>query len=359
MHQVEVASATGDYPVVVGRGILTDLAQRLAEVEVGAPWAVVSNATVSPLYGAAAAAVLGAAPPLELPDGESFKTLDGLAAVCRFLVAEGLHRGGTVVAVGGGVVTDLAGFAAAVYLRGVRWVAVPTTLLAMVDAAVGGKTGANLAEGKNLVGVFWPPRLVVADVMTLATLPPRQLRAGLAEVVKVAWLGDQGLLELLEEPLARFSDRTPEAWERLVLRAIGVKVGVVAADEREQGARQALNFGHTVGHALEAAMGYGRLLHGEAVAWGMLAEARVARQRGLLGDEGWRRLRRAVAALGPLPELGTVSMGRIFEHLDRDKKRDGSGVAWVLPTDDGVKLGQRVTAGEVQEALAWLLAGAA
>ena len=349
-----IRSERGAYTVLVGEGLLARLGELAAAEGVPRPRAVGSDVTVGPLWARAAAEALGAGAPLELPDGEASKCWSQIETVLATLLARGLHRGDTVAAVGGGVVTDLIGFAAAVYLRGIDWIAVPTTLLAMVDAAVGGKTGINLGAGKNLAGAFWPPRLVVADVATLATLPPRELRAGLAEVVKHAWIADRGLLELLDRPIDVPSSLSWERWRDLVARAVTVKAEVVEADEREAGRRAALNLGHTVGHALEAVTGYRRFLHGEAVAWGLLAAAELSLRRGLLSESSAGRLRSAVTALGPLPPVADLSVEGILDHLARDKKRDDGGVAWVLPTDDGVVLGQRVATAEVRDVLATL-----
>jgi 3-dehydroquinate synthase len=256
------------------------------------------------------------------------------------------------MALGGGIVTDTAGFAAAIYLRGVRWVAAPTTLLAMVDAAVGGKTGVNLPQGKNLVGSFWPPGLVVIDVDTLATLPERELCAGLAEVVKSAWIGDHDLLSYIPVPSDRsYGSLRPAEWETLVARSLAVKVAIVEADERESGRRKALNLGHTLGHALEAATGYTRFLHGEAVAWGLEAAAILSRQRGLLSSESEQRLRRAASGLGARPPISDLDPDLVCSYIAVDKKRDAQGIGWVLPTDDGVVLDQRVGVSEATEVL--------
>lgn len=311
---------------------------------------------MGPLYGRPAAAKLGIETPLELPDGERYKTWPRVEAVCRWLLERGLHRRDTLVAVGGGVVTDLVGFAAAVYLRGIDWVAVPTTLLAMVDAAVGGKTGVNLAEGKNLVGVFWAPRLVVADVETLHTLPRRELKAGLAEVIKSAWIGDRRLLDLLPADEDRLENLRDDAWEELVARTVAVKARVVMEDERESGARQALNLGHTLAHALETATGYRRFRHGEAVAWGMLAAGRIAESEGLLGPASHRRLDKALRVVTPLPRIDDLSVERLLTIIGRDKKLDEEGVAWVLPTENGVTLGRRVAQETIRDTLAALTA---
>ncbi len=313
------------------------------------PRSVVCDSTVGPLWGTAAAASLDS-PLIELADGEEHKRWSTVEELLGRWLDEGLHRGDSVAAVGGGVLTDTVGFAAAVFLRGISWIVIPTTLLAMVDASVGGKTGVNLDQGKNLVGAFWPPRLVVIDVDTLATLPERELRAGAAEVVKTAWIGDRGLLELMPpSPLNRYTSLSPDEWEELVMRSLAVKAEIVGEDEREAGRRAALNLGHTLGHALEAATGYRRFLHGEAVAWGLLAAARLGGRHGQLGDDGEDQLRAAVAALGPLPPIADIDPESLRSHIGRDKKRDAEGVGWVLPTDGGVVLDQRVETCEVLE----------
>ncbi len=345
MKELIVRSERGPYRVMVGEGLL-DTANELVPVG-GRRMLLVTNVTVGPLHARKLALQLACGPGLELPDGERFKEWPQVEAICREALDRGLDRRSILVAVGGGVVTDLAGFAASVFLRGVDWVAVPTTLLAMVDAAIGGKTGVNLPEGKNLAGSFWPPRLVVADVTTLATLPPRELRAGLAEVLKAGWIGDHAILDLI--PSAP-DDVASVCWEDLVARAAAVKIRVVEEDEREAGIRQKLNLGHTLGHALETVTRYERFLHGEAVAWGMLAAGRIARSRGVLSETGWTRLRAGIRALGPLPPTEDLDPAEVLEAVARDKKREADGVAWVLPTDEGVLVGQRVAAEEVRNA---------
>jgi 3-dehydroquinate synthase len=348
MHRIQVTPA---HEIVVDRGCLARLGKLLEELGVDRPRSVVTNTTVGPLHGVRTAEALGAPAPIELPDGEAYKRWGEVASLFARWLEGGLHRQHTVMAVGGGVVTDLVGFASAVYLRGIRWLAAPTTLLAMVDAAVGGKTGFNLPQGKNLVGAFWPPRLVVVDSETLATLPVRELRAGLVEVVKVAWVGDHGLLDLLARPIADYGSIPPSAWDDLVVRAVQVKAGVVRKDLRESGARKALNLGHTLGHALEAATEYRRFLHGEAVAWGIQAAARLAHNRGLLGEEEMERLCGVLSQLGPFPSVDLIGVDDALDRLALDKKRDDLGVGWVLPTNDGVVLDQRVSADEVRQVL--------
>jgi 3-dehydroquinate synthase len=347
MERITVESEHGDYSVVAEAGAFSRLAEILDGEGLTRPRSAVSDTTVGPLWGRPAATALDV-PLIEVEDGEHNKrwtTVDRLLG--RWLEA-GLHRGDTVAAIGGGVLTDTVGFSAAVYLRGIDWIAAPTTLLAMVDASIGGKTGVNLDQGKNLVGAFWPPRLVVIDVETLSTLPKRELRAGMAEVVKTAWIGDHGLLDLLPSEI----ENTPAGqWQELVMRCVAVKARVVSEDEREAGRRAVLNFGHTLGHALEAATGYQRFVHGEAVAWGMLAAARLARRHGLLSVECEDTLSAAIAALEPLPPLTEIDPEDVRSHIGRDKKKSAAGVGWVLPTDEGVVLNQRVATEEALKVL--------
>jgi len=351
MQRLTVESRYGDYSIVARQGAVKDLREVLLDEEIELPRSVVTNTTVAPLWATGVAESM-AVPLIELADGEAEKrwpTVEGLLG--RWLEG-GLTRGDTAAAIGGGVLTDTVGFAAAIYLRGISWIAVPTTLLAMVDASVGGKTGVNLEQGKNLVGAFWPPRLVVVDVATLPTLPVRELRAGMAEVVKTAWIGDHDLLDLLgamPERLNGYDVLRPEQWQEIVMRCLAVKSRIVSDDEREAGARASLNLGHTLGHALEAATGYRRFLHGEAVAWGLLAAARLARRRGLLTAAGEDRLREATRSIDALPPIAGIDPEGLRSHIGRDKKRDAEGVAWVLPTDDGVVLNQRIETDEALE----------
>jgi 3-dehydroquinate synthase len=284
---------------------------------------------------------------VELPCGEANKNWATVEVTCRRWLADGVDRGSSALAIGGGIITDTVGFAAATYLRGIAWIAAPTTLLGMVDAAVGGKTGVNLPEGKNLVGAFWPPRLVIADTNTLSTLPARELRAGLAEVVKAAWISDHELLKLIPDAAVLSHDSLPpQAWETLVARSVAIKAEIVADDEREAGRRKALNLGHTMGHALEAATRYERFLHGEAVAWGLEAAAILGRRHGLLSADGEKEVRAASRKLSERPGIADLDAETVCGYIAVDKKRDADGIAWVLPTDDGVVLDQRVETAE-------------
>ncbi len=349
MQRLSVESERGPYEILAEFGALKRLGEFLDGVFPTRPCSLVSNTTVGPLWAKAASLDVGV-PLIELMDGEEHKRWSAIEELLGLWLSKGVHRGDSVIALGGGVLTDTVGFAAAVFLRGIEWTAVPTTLLAMVDAAVGGKTGVNLDQGKNLVGAFWPPRLVVIDVATLSTLPPRELRAGAAEMVKTAWIGDHQLLDIFEDRgLAGYESLPPETWQDLVMRCLAVKARVVSADEREGGQRAALNLGHTLAHALEAATGYHHLLHGEAVAWGLKAAARLGRRHSVLSVAAEARLSAAIDTLGDLPEISAIDADSIRALIGYDKKKDDHGVRWVLPTDDGVILDQRVDTDEVIE----------
>lgn len=296
---------------------------------------LVSDARVGRLYGAAAARSLAragiAVDRVTVPAGEAAKRTRVLERVWESLAASGLGRDGAVVALGGGSVGDLAGFAAATWLRGVTWVGVPTTVLAQVDASVGGKTAVDLASGKNLVGAFHQPAGVLVDADTLATLPARQRRNGLAEVVKTGFAVDASLWHWLEARLDALADGEPAALAGAVKRSIAAKARVVQADERERegGGRSALNFGHTLGHALEAALDY-RVAHGEAVAVGMRAAAWLSVRVAGLKPESHIRLEAALDHLGLPVRMPPIAVSRLLAAMRHDKKRAGSTVRWVL-----------------------------
>lgn len=265
------------YPIVIGSGLLGgnfDLGSQLA----GGDCLIVSNETVAPLYlDALQANLFGKSiETITLPDGEAFKTLETMSGVLDKLVSIGANRDTTLIALGGGVVGDITGFAAACYMRGVAFIQVPTTLLAQVDSSVGGKTGVNHALGKNLIGAFHQPRIVLIDTATLDTLPDRELSAGLAEVIKAGAIADADFFGWLEHNMAALLARDASAVAHAVQRSCEIKAAVVAEDEREAGRRAILNFGHTFGHAIEHCQGYGEWLHGEAVAAGMLMAAKLS-----------------------------------------------------------------------------------
>ncbi len=352
-----VTTTAASYPVVVEAGALASLPGRLAELGVrGALW-LIADAAVAARYGEPLAADLRAAGftvhTSSVPSGEGSKSAEQLGLLYDWMIGGGVERRDAVLALGGGVVGDLAGFAAASTLRGLAVVQLPTTLLAMVDSAVGGKTGINHPLGKNLIGAFHQPRLVLADTLTLATLPPRELRAGWAEVIKHGVISDAGLfaeLEALAEAeswalgsggpgFGGWPAERPALVERLsaiIRRAVAVKVGVVSRDEREQGERITLNYGHTIGHAVEALVGYGTLLHGEAVAIGMHAAARIAVAMGLCEARLVERQRRLLAAYGlDVAMPAGLDPAAILATTLRDKKVQAKRVRWVLPTGIG------------------------
>ncbi len=322
--------------VRIGRDSLRRLGA-FVRVTTGARHAVlVTDPRVGGLYGSEAARSLRraglVADTVLVPAGESAKRPAVLAAVWDALSATGLGRDGAVVALGGGVVGDLAGLAAATWLRGVPWVAVPTSLLAQVDASLGGKTGVDLDSGKNLVGAFHQPAGVLADPDVLATLPRRHLRNGLAEVVKTGFAVDAGLWRWLESRLDALAAGEPAALDGAVARALAVKARVVQADERERpgGGRTALNFGHTLGHAIEAALGYRRLLHGEAVAIGMRAAAWLSVRAAGLAPESHVRLEAALDHLGLPVSMPPIRLAALERAMRHDKKRSNDMSRWVL-----------------------------
>jgi 3-dehydroquinate synthase len=347
-EELVVTTSTARYPVIVEAGALERLPQHLASLHLdGALW-LISDSAVYPHYGSALEGRLrGAGYTVHshtIPSGESSKNLNQLGQLYSWMLGGGVERRDTVLALGGGVVGDLAGFAAASVLRGIALVQLPTTLLAMVDAAVGGKTGVNHPLGKNLIGAFHQPRLVLADTQTLHTLPPRELRAGWAEVIKHGVIRDAGLFEQLEHwqadsgapnmDLDEAFRQTPIT--EIIRRAVAVKVAVVSADEREQGERIILNYGHTVGHALEAAMGYGTLLHGEAVAIGMHAEARIATAIGLCTPELVERQQQLLSTYGLSTAFPSgIDREAILALMLRDKKVQRKRIRWVLPAAIG------------------------
>jgi 3-dehydroquinate synthase len=319
------------YPILIGAGLCSD-AQVLGAQLPDRDLLLVSNTTVGPLY---APAVLRALPDRRivevlLPDGEQHKILGNVARVLDVLVANRFGRDCVVVALGGGVVGDLAGFAAATYQRGVAFVQLPTTLLAQVDSAVGGKTGVNHPGGKNLIGAFHQPRCVISDTATLATLPVRELRAGLAEVIKYGLVFDIDFLQWLEQNIDALLKLEPEALAHAIHRCCDLKAQVVIRDEREQGDRALLNLGHTFGHAIESATGYSQWLHGEAVAVGMLVAADMSRSIGLLSSHDVQRVRDLLERTGLPAGAPRIGAQRALEFMRMDKKARAGRIRLVL-----------------------------
>ena len=334
-EEIRVDLGTRSYSVVVGGGVLPEVGDRLAALGHAGRCAIVTDETVAALYLEGLDASLRAAGfdpvAITLPDGEQHKTLASLALIFDQLLPSGIDRHTVLVALGGGVIGDLTGFAAATLLRGLPVVQVPTTLLAQVDAAIGGKTAVNHSTGKNLIGAFHQPSAVFADVSTLRTLPDRELRAGLAEVVKYGVIGDATLFGEIEQGADALLARDPAVLTRVVVASCRQKAAVVEVDEREEtGLRAVLNFGHTVGHGLEAVTGYRRYLHGEAVAIGMVAAARISQALGVCDGTVADRL---IAVLGQLglqttmpSELRTPALAAAMQ---RDKKAVGGRIRFV------------------------------
>ena len=329
--QVDVALGARSYPIWIGDGVLDDAARWSVAIR-GRHVLVVSNTTVAPLYLARVLEGLAgfSHASLVLPDGEVHKTLACAGEAFAALATLGATRDASVIALGGGVVGDLAGFAAACWMRGIDFLQFPTTLLAMVDSSVGGKTGVNLAAGKNLVGAFHQPRAVVADTATLATLPAREYRAGLAEVVKYGAIGDPAFFAWLEQHVDALSARDSAALVHIITASCRHKAAIVARDEFEQGERALLNFGHTFGHAFETLGGYDGLLHGEAVAIGMLLAARLSATLGRAPTADADRLAALLGALGLPVEPPAHDPRRVLGLMRLDKKNLGGLLRLVL-----------------------------
>ncbi len=286
------------------------------------------------------------------PGGETNKRLSALEAMAEQLMSGGADRSSLVIAFGGGIVGDVGGFLAAVFMRGIPVIQVPTTLLAQVDAAVGGKTAVNLAAGKNLIGSFHQPLAVLIDPGLLATLPAREYRAGLYEIVKAGVIADAPLFDFLETRRAEVLAQSPAALDHIIAAAVRLKAGVVTADEREGDLRRILNFGHTFGHALEAETAYSRFLHGEAVAWGMNVATRLAADAGILAPSDAARITACIDSYGPIPALDGLAAGPLAARLKLDKKTTGGVVHFVLPESIGrVRITSAITSSQALAAI--------
>jgi 3-dehydroquinate synthase len=331
--RILVKSSAGTYEVVFGAGVLARLSKEIPKIGkfssvhvVTSPkvWAAVGKRVLRGLGG-------GQAPRVhKFDDSETRKNLRSVEAIARSLVKAGADRHAVVIAVGGGVVGDVAGFAAASYLRGVALVQVPTTLVAQTDSAIGGKTGVNLPEGKNLVGAFYSAKLVLVDTAVLKTLREREFRGGLAEVIKYGIIADAKLFGFLEKNFERLLARDAKALEHVIARSVEIKAAVVGTDERESGLREILNFGHTFGHALESATGYKKYQHGEAVAWGMMAAALYGHEIRLTPAADASRIISLVRGMGKLPGWPKVPAKRLIELMGSDKKTRAGKLRFVL-----------------------------
>ena len=344
MPIIRVRSSAGPYNVICEPGVLGRAASLIKKLGDSTGIFVLSSPTIWRHWGRAIGkAIPGGKRPILFDDRESAKRLSTVEGIARQLVRAGADRRAFAVAIGGGVVGDVAGFAAATYLRGVRLVHIPTTVVAQVDSAIGGKTGVDLPEGKNLVGAFYPPRLVLADPGLLSTLPHREFRSGLYEVIKYGVIADAKLFDYLARHMDAILRRDPKALAYIIPRSAAIKARVVSSDERESGLRQILNFGHTLGHALETATHYEHFLHGEAIGWGMIGATLLAVAQGYLNDADAARIIRLIAAVGPLPPLRGIRASALLPILASDKKVRGGRIFWVLPrhigkTDWGIEI---------------------
>ncbi len=347
MIRIPVVTPSRSYDVLIGTGLLERAGEQLKNL-LGSRQAFV--VTVPPVRRWAKALIKSLAAVgidttlLEMPDGERAKRLATLEKLAEKFVRLGADRGSTFIALGGGVVGDVTGFLASIYMRGVDVIQVPTTVVAQVDAAVGGKTGVNLAAGKNLLGTFHQPRAVLVDPGVPTTLPAREYRAGLYEALKCGIIGDPSLFRLFEERHKEILERDPSVLESVIVDSIRLKASIVSADEREGGMRQVLNLGHTIGHAIEAETGYKELLHGEAVGWGLLAATHIALATDRLDSVAAGRIMNAVLSLGELPRVH-VKTANVVKRLKFDKKTRQGAVHFILPRD----IGKVEIAGDIQE----------
>jgi len=333
--RIDVPTPSRAYSVTIGDGAIDQIGRTLDELRAAARRFVVSSPLVWRLHGEQMARVAGGAEPILVPDGERYKQLATVSRIYDALVRVNADRASTLITFGGGVIGDMAGFAAATYLRGIALVHVPTTLLAQVDSAIGGKVGVNHPLGKNMIGSFYQPHAVLIDPLVLGTLPRREFRAGLYEVIKYGMTSSRPLFERVAGERKAIFARAPEALTAIIAESCRIKASVVADDEREAGPRRILNFGHTAGHAIEAVTKYRRFRHGEAVGYGMLVAAALARARGALADQDRQALADLVASLGPLPPVSDLSATQMLEAMQHDKKMVDGRLHFVLPTAIG------------------------
>jgi 3-dehydroquinate synthase len=358
MRTVTVPLDDRSYPILIGENILENLGANCRRLKLGKRCAIITDSNVAPHYAQRTADTLKAAGfdgvVIQINAGEQSKDLKNVGAVLTELASHRLERSSFVVALGGGVVGDLAGFVAATYLRGIDFVQVPTSLLAQVDSSVGGKTGVNLKAGKNLVGAFYQPRLVVCDIETFATLPDREFRSGLAEIIKYGIIYDPKLFTYLERRMDQILARDSRALAKIIARSCEIKAEVVGEDEREGGLRTILNFGHTIGHAIEAISGYGKYLHGEAISIGQIAAAKLSAQVARLSDLEVERIEKVFASTG-LPtsiNLNAKQLERLHIAMQLDKKVKGGETKFVLADRIGaVRWGINVPPGLIDNVL--------
>jgi 3-dehydroquinate synthase len=343
--RVDVRTGAAASAIWIGDGIVDQLASLLDAHNVGARRFIVSSPTIWRLHGDQIHRALGGGEPILLPDGERYKNLQSVSRIYDPLIRANADRGSAIVAVGGGVIGDTAGFAAATYLRGITLVHVPTTLLAQVDSSIGGKVGVNHALGKNLIGAFHQPAVVAIDPLMLRTLPRREFRSGLYEVVKYGMIASRELFDRVAAETKAIFARDPAVLVPAIVESCRIKAEVVSKDEREGGLRRILNYGHTVGHALEAVTKYRRFRHGEAIAYGMLAAADLAVARGALAEGERQALASLITALGPLPAVADLPIGEVMAAIKRDKKVVHGTLHFVI----AIQIGATTTVDDVSE----------
>jgi len=357
METVRVELGERSYDILIGRDTLCKAGESIAAFGFSRRTAIISNPTVFALYGKEVMSSLTAAGldcfEILLPDGEEYKDFFWAYHILTGLLRKRLDRNSCIVALGGGVIGDITGFAASLYMRGIHFVQLPTTLLAQVDSSVGGKTGVNHSLGKNMIGAFHQPRLVMIDTATLKTLPERQLLCGIAEIIKYGVIWDEGLFAFMERNRAAVMGRDDAALSHIIKRSCEIKADVVSRDEREGGLRAILNFGHTLGHAVETETGYSRYLHGEAIAMGMHMAAKLSVALGLMDKGPVEKIRALLDAYGLPAELPADLDGeRLAEHMKIDKKSVGGAVTFVLPDRIGtVRIHKGIDMDVVRETL--------
>ncbi len=335
MERIRVSAARAPYSVIIGEDAIKSLGQEMDAAKLGPRRILVSSQRVWDFHGPLFRKIGADRTPILVEDGERYKNLNTVARVLDALVKAQADRSTVIVAVGGGVIGDLIGFSAATYLRGLPIVHVPTTLLAQVDSAIGGKTGVNHPLGKNLIGSFHAPSLVVADPIVLETLPRREFRAGLYEVIKYGVISDPTLLDHIRESMTAIFARESRAVAPLVATSCRIKAQVVSADERESGLRRILNFGHTVGHALEAVTKYKQFRHGEAIGYGRLAALAIGVARGITPRSLYEEVEALITQLGPLPSVADISAKEVYAAIGRDKKVVAGTLHFIAATDRG------------------------
>ena len=343
--RLDVNAGARTSTIWIGDGAAESAAATLDAHKIGAKRFIVSSPVIWRFHGPQLQRLIGSAEPILIPDRERFKTLQTVSRIYEPLISAGADRGSALIAVGGGVVGDTAGFAAATFLRGITLVHIPTTLLAQVDSSVGGKVGVNHALGKNLIGAFHQPELVIIDPALLRTLPRREFRSGLYEVVKYGMIASRALFERVARNTTAIFARDPAVLIPLIVESCRIKADVVSQDERESGLRRILNYGHTIGHALESVTRYRRFRHGEAIAYGMLAAADLAVARGALAELERQALARLITELGPLPAVTDLSIAEIMDAVRRDKKVLNGKLHFVI----AIQIGATLTIDDVTE----------